>query len=477
MNVVLLDSRTVGISGNIEHDPRTVGSNGNSEEVLPDSGTVGMSGNIDVGMTGNMEELNGDTGVTESVDAVALGLGLSMMELWLIWKEDLQISVISYSAQHVTVSMSMDSRQVISVLYAKCNHVERRELWRLLQLDVVQDAPWLCLGDFNIICGEEEHHGGRPRLRVAIDEFNEFIDNCGFVDMKAVGSKFSWCNGQRGLAQSWSKLDRCLMNAVAASAFPDALCKYMQMWVSHSNFWDVVNDTWNASIETMGLPGLATKLKKVKIVLKDWNRRIFGHTETKIQDLETQIEQLESQLQEGFSKDTEQVLLGAKEELAVWMKKEETRLFTAGNQARAPRDLLDLSNLVQNSILEKENANLLQLPSIQEVKEAMFSIPVDSSPGLDGFGSGFYKACWDIVEADVMAVVPEFFLGIPMPRLYSASYIVLIPEMQRPTGFDKFRPISLCSVVYKVFSKILVRRLSPILNRIISSEQGAFLPG
>lgn len=143
-------------------------------------------------------------------------------------KEEFQISILRYSAQHVTVSLCMASRQfVFSVVYAKCNYVERRELWRLLQLDAIHDAPWLCLGDFNIIRGEEEHRGGRPRLRIAIDEFNEFIDNCGFIDMKAAGSRFSWCNGQRGLAQSWSKLDRCLMNVVAAGVLPDAFCKYL----------------------------------------------------------------------------------------------------------------------------------------------------------------------------------------------------------------------------------------------------------
>ncbi|XP_042941234.1 uncharacterized protein LOC122275951 [Carya illinoinensis] len=382
-------------------------------------------------------------------------------KLWLLWKEELHLSIISHSAQHVTVSMSMDSRQVIIfVVYAKCNHVERRELWRLLQLDAVQDAPWLCLGDFNIIREEEEHRGGRPRLRVDIDEFNDFIDNGGFVDMKAVGSKFSWCNGQRGLARSWSKLDRCLMNVVVAGVFPDALCKYMarttsdhaplsfvfknvgnhygpspfkfqQMWVSHSNFWKVVNDTWSTSINTMGLQGLTTKLKKVKIVLKDWNRRVFGHTETKIQEFENKIEQLDSQLQEGFSEDTEQALLEAKEELAVWMKREETRL---SQQARTPRDLLDLSDLVQHSILEEENANLLQLLQSKRLKRLCF-------PFL-----------WIVARVQMALVL-------------------------RPTGFDKFPPISLCPMVYKAFSKILIRRLSPILNRIISSEQGAFLLG
>ncbi|XP_042962460.1 uncharacterized protein LOC122296729 [Carya illinoinensis] len=428
-------------------------------------------------------------------------------KLWLLWKEDLQISVVSYSAQHVTISMCMDNRNfVVSVVYAKCNHVERRELWRVLQLDVVQDAPWLCLGDFNTIRGEEEHYGGRPRLRAAIDEFNEFIDNYGFIEKKTVGSKFSWCNGQRGLAQSWSKLDRCLMNVVAADVFPNACCKYIarstsnhthlsfvfknlgtrygpssfkfqQMWVSHSNFLNMVKENWSALVDTMGLIGLATKLKKLKIVLKDWNRHIFGHTDTNIQVLENKIEQLETQLQVGFLEDVEQDLLGAKEDLEMWMQREETRLsqhvklrwMEKGEasaqffktfaslkkpivQARARRELPDLSYLVQIPFLRRK-----MITSFSSLRSK--------------------RACWDIVEDDVVAAVWDFFIGNSMPRFYSASYIALIPKMQKPIGFDKFHSISLCSVVYKVFSKILVRRLSHILNKIISPKQGAFLPG
>ncbi|XP_040998238.1 uncharacterized protein LOC121244295 [Juglans microcarpa x Juglans regia] len=150
--------------------------------------------------------------------------------------------------------------------------------------------------------------------------------------------------------------------------------------------------------------------------------------------------------------------------------------FSSFLRARPHRDLPDLSAYVQNSVLEEENDCLLQLPSIQEVKYAMFSIMVDSSPGLDGFGSGFYRACGDIVEADEVAAVRDLFSGVSMPRFYSAFYIVLILKIQQPTGFDKFRPISLYSVVYKVFSKILVRRMSPIPSKIISPKQGAFLP-
>ncbi|XP_022867657.1 uncharacterized protein LOC111387334 [Olea europaea var. sylvestris] len=62
-------------------------------------------------------------------------------------------------------------------------------------------------------------------------------------------------------------------------------------------------------------------------------------------------------------------------------------------------------------------------------------------------------------EKDMMKAACDFLGGSPLPRFYSSSYIVLIPKVENPQGFDKFQPISLCSVAYKIFSKILVKRM------------------
>lgn len=45
----------------------------------------------------------------------------------------------------------------------------------------------------------------------------------------------------------------------------------------------------------------------------------------------------------------------------------------------------------------------------EEVKDAMFSMDNDKSPGPNGFSILFYQVCWEIVRCDIMKVFVEFF--------------------------------------------------------------------
>ena len=53
---------------------------------------------------------------------------------------------------------------------------------------------------------------------------------------------------------------------------------------------------------------------------------------------------------------------------------------------------------------------------------------------------------------------------------------MLIPKKNEACNFNQFLPISLCNVVYKVISKILVGRLGPLLDKMVDSAQVAFVP-
>lgn len=141
------------------------------------------------------------------------------------------------------------------------------------------------------------------------------------------------------------------------------------------------------------------------------------------------------------------------------------------------RDLPDLHQSISKQIIDEEKEIIIKEPSKMELKLALNSILTDSSPKSNAFGSSFYVACRDFIKEDLMEAAKEFFSGVALPKFYTSSYVFLIPKVMDPTSFDKFRSICLCSVVYKIFSKIIIRRLTSCLNRIISLEQGAFILG
>jgi hypothetical protein len=77
----------------------------------------------------------------------------------------------------------------------------------------------------------------------------------------------------------------------------------------------------------------------------------------------------------------------------------------------------------------------------------------------------------------VIRGVKKFFDDSIMPEGINDTTIVLIPKGKNPLSIKDFRPISLCNVIYKVISKVLVNRLRPFLDDLISETQSAFVPG
>ena len=91
--------------------------------------------------------------------------------------------------------------------------------------------------------------------------------------------------------------------------------------------------------------------------------------------------------------------------------------------------------------------------------------------------TGFYQRNWHIVKNSVVKLVAEVFESGSMPHHLNKTLITLIPKCPRADCLNLFRPISLCNTIYKLVTKVLVNRIRPMLDKLVSPLQTAFVPG
>ncbi|GFS30405.1 hypothetical protein Acr_00g0011750 [Actinidia rufa] len=100
-------------------------------------------------------------------------------------------------------------------------------------------------------------------------------------------------------------------------------------------------------------------------------------------------------------------------------------------------------------VTEAHAEDLIRAVSDEEIKETLFSIGDDKSPGPDG----------------------------QLLKQMNHSIIALVPKSKSASRVEDCRPIACCNVFYKVISKILVARLSSVMSNLIDLAQAAFVQG
>ncbi|KAB2621906.1 hypothetical protein D8674_024088 [Pyrus ussuriensis x Pyrus communis] len=111
----------------------------------------------------------------------------------------------------------------------------------------------------------------------------------------------------------------------------------------------------------------------------------------------------------------------------------------------------------------------------EEVKAAVFQMKPSTSPKPNGMPPIFFQRFWHIVGNDVTAAVFSFLETGRILQKINFTHITLIPKQSTPTEMSQLRPISLCNVIYKIASKVLVNRLKNVMPQIISPNQRAFI--
>lgn len=94
------------------------------------------------------------------------------------------------------------------------------------------NLPWIIMGDFNAVVSQDEHRGG-SHYYYSIKAFVfRFISTNNLLDVNYVGSLYTWCNIQHGLARWWARLDYCLVNLMRSNSFDTCLIKHLLRFLS-----------------------------------------------------------------------------------------------------------------------------------------------------------------------------------------------------------------------------------------------------
>ena len=80
------------------------------------------------------------------------------------------------------------------------------------------------------------------------------------------------------------------------------------------------------------------------------------------------------------------------------------------------------------------------------------------------------------MKSDLIWATRDIFKIGKLLRRINKTFIALVPKNSNSLNLLDYRPISLCNTIYKIFSKILVNRLKPFLERIIGSPHKGFVP-
>ena len=150
-------------------------------------------------------------------------------------------------------------------------------------------------------------------------------------------------------------------------------------------------------------------------------------------------------------------------------------LFTSTDPTSA--QIQEVLKHIEQVISPTVNEALLRPYTKAEIFEALQQMHPNKAPGPDGMHAIFFQKFWHIVGDDVAGLVINILHGGEMPEECNKTNIVMIPKIKDPTELSKYRPISLCNVIYKLVSKAIVIRLKTILPDLVTENQSAFVPG
>ncbi|XP_070007763.1 uncharacterized protein [Nicotiana sylvestris] len=331
-------------------------------------------------------------------------------KIWVFVDKDHIVEVLINMEQQMTMKITNMNTQlsvIVTFVYAKRNLIERRELW----------------------------------------------------DSMLQGSIYTWWNGHAGDDCIFKRLDRCLANAEFQQMFPaleithlskvgsghnpmllkcredvapvKKAFRFLNFWTKHPTFKAVVKDNWR--VDFAGDPFILFnhKLKKLKKVLSTWSRATYGDIFQKIATLE-EVEFWKQKSGMIWFQDGDRStrffhaqvngrrkrlqLKRIQNEAGIWleeeaeMAEEAVRFYQAQFHEESVPSSFDILQHIPTMVDSGKNIELVQQPTKEEIKSAVYRLNGESAGGTDGFNGVEEDEIWrKIYKAGVWFVSNNWY--------------------------------------------------------------------
>ncbi|XP_026417145.1 uncharacterized protein LOC113312622 [Papaver somniferum] len=233
---------------------------------------------------------------------------------------------------------------------------------------------------------------------------------------------------------------------------------------------NVIQESWGE--ECIGDPAFcfSSKLKRQKIILKKRNWEVFGDLRIKVKATEEKVlaASLESD-EDPENIDFLNKLVTTRDILVNHYKKKFERKNVIYDD--------DIFELIPKILTDEDNKVMDVVPSFEEFKNAVFGMNANSASGPDGFPGSFYKYAWKVIGSELMEAMQYCWHNRYIPRGFNSNLLFLVPKIQGAKRAEYFRPIGLANFNFKIITRIITDRISKVIGRLISEQQGAFIKG
>ncbi|VVB06412.1 unnamed protein product [Arabis nemorensis] len=251
----------------------------------------------------------------------------------IIWEPFLSVVVYLKTSQLVLCGVhnpTTNKAFTVAFLYAKNRTVERVPLWNLLKelaaSSLLQNSPWIIMGDFNQVISLSEVYSLLPATvcMQGMTDLQECLSSSGLFDLSPKGCFFTWTNKSSTNPKA-RKLDRVLVNEKWQDIYPDSNAffdvpggsdhspalvtlenglgtrksrfNFFTFYTSHPQYSHLMEVAWNCQIiASSPMFSLYQKLRSAKLCCKGLNQRSFSNIQSRTKLAFEKLENIQRQV-------------------------------------------------------------------------------------------------------------------------------------------------------------------------------------